>query len=104
MSDVVLLTCNETELLKIAREQGLGILKQGLPKELLISFVTGEVEPGPEHKADVEYTRAKLEIFIADNWGRVRSQLPGCNGKCRTYPCSDTRHMQCFTPNKDNIQ
>lgn len=104
MNDEILLSCSENELLQIAREQGLGILKRGLPRDILVSFVTGAIDPGPQHKADIEYTRAKLELFIEAHWGQVRSQLPGCDGKCRTYKCSDSRHMLCFTPNKDVIQ
>lgn len=103
MNDEILATCNETELLQLARSQGLPPIKRGLPRQVLIDIVRGEIEAGPEHISGTEFTRKKLEEFIRQNWGQIRSQLPGCNGQCTRFPCSEGRHMLCFAPNKDVV-
>lgn len=101
LNDSVLLNCNETELLALARTQGIGRLRRGMPKEVLISIVSGEIDALPEHFADTIHTRKMLEDFIQKHWGQVRSQLPGCDGRCTTYPCSEGRHALCYSPNKE---
>lgn len=98
MTDEILASCNETELLGLARSQGLGNLRRGIDRVTLVSIVSGEVVPGPEHVSQLQSTRRSLEIYIQENWGRVASQLPGCNGKCTTYPCSEGRHAKCYNP------
>jgi len=104
MSNEDLLSCNKTELLCIARAQGLPPLRKDLSIEVLAQIVTGEYEPKPEHIAGTLYTRAKLERFIFDNISVTRSQLPGCTGRCTTYPCSEGRHALCFYPNRASVQ
>lgn len=104
MSDNELFLCNETELVQIARRQGLPPLRRDLPKEELVAIVGGYTEPTQHHLAGTKQTREMLQQFLKDHWGVVRSQLPGCDGKCATYPCSDGRHAMCFTPNMDQIQ
>jgi hypothetical protein len=104
MDDTLLAQCNETELLWLARHQGLGHLRRGLPKEVLIAIVSGSLDPQPEHFAGTAYSREKLEAFIKKHWDVVMSQLPGCNGQCITYACSEGRHLMCFEPNRDGVQ
>lgn len=99
--DAILNACNETELLTIAHTQGLGRLKRGLPRDLLLDFVIGRKNPSEEHLADTRFTRKLLEQFLAKHWEQVSSQLPGCDGKCTTFPCSEGRHALCFSPNKE---
>ncbi len=99
--DEILLTCNETELLTMAQAQGLGRLRRGLPKEELVKIVSGGV-PREDQLADTRFSRKLLEDFLAKHWEQVKSQLPGCNGKCTTFPCSEGRHALCFGPNKEN--
>lgn len=99
----ILHDCNESELLTLAYKQGIGRLRLGLDKQTLIKLVHGEIEPGPEHLSETEGTRKLLEKFIERHWEKVRSQLPGCNGKCTSFPCSDGRHAMCFEPNKDQV-
>lgn len=96
----VLSLCNETELLAILSRQGLPRLKRGISQEELIAIVTGELAISQGHLSQTEITRGLLEDFITENWGRIRSQLPGCNGKCRTYPCTEGKHALCLFPNK----
>jgi hypothetical protein len=104
MNDEDLFKCNATELVQIARRQGLPALRRDLPKEQLVAIVTGYQDPDNSAVAGTQQTRAQLEKFLADHWGVVRSQLPGCNGRCTSYPCSEARHAMCFMPNVDQIQ
>jgi hypothetical protein len=103
MSDDVLEKCNETELLTLAHLQGLGNLRRGLPRELLIQIVSGEVRLEEKHLSESRETRKLLEKFIEKYWELIRSQLPGCNGKCTTFPCSEGRHALCFRGNREAI-
>lgn len=100
MADEILWSCNETELLWMARRQGLPPVRRGLPKADLIAIVSGEREAREDEVAGTKHSRLSLQVFINKNWGRVSSQLPGCNGQCTTYPCSEGRHMACFYPNE----
>ena len=104
MDDSVLKNCNETELVSLARRQGLGILRRGLPHETLVGLVSGELAMKPEFLSGTTETRAMLETYIFKNYNITRSQLPGCTGKCSTYNCSDGRHAICFSPNAGGVQ
>jgi len=104
IDDSILLQCNETELLEIARRQGLGILRRGLHLDTLRALVSGQAAMSPEFLSGTMETRGRLEKFIYDNFGVTRSQLPGCNGHCPTYNCSDGRHAVCFSPNVKEVQ
>lgn len=103
MNDDELMNCNETELLDMARRQGLGSLRRGIDKGELVDIVAGVINPGPQHYSGTHETRARLELLILNQWERVRSQLPGCNGKCTSFPCSDGKHAACFAPNKGSV-
>lgn len=100
MDDSILLECNETELITMAHKQGIGRLKHGLPRELLIAIVSGAMDPLPEHLSGTSLTRLQLEATIRAKLEVMRSQLPGCTGRCTVYPCSDGRHSVCYAPNE----
>lgn len=102
--DDILQNCNETELLALARRQGLGILIRGLPRATLIGLVSGELAMSPTYLAGTTVTRAKLEQYIYDHYSVTRSQLPGCNGRCSTFNCSEGRHAVCYLPNVAAVQ
>ncbi len=102
-NDSALMDCNETELLSLVSAQGLGRLRRGIPKDVLVKIVRGEEDPQPAHYAETSQTRKMLEDFIQRHWEKVRSQLPGCDGRCTTFPCSEGRHALCFSPNKDTM-
>lgn len=104
MTDEMLWQCNETELLWLARRQGIGHLKRGIPKQELVSIVGGYIEPGPHHFAETVVTRKMLEAFIQKHWGKVASQLPQCTGKCTTFNCTEGKHGTCFYPNRELVQ
>jgi hypothetical protein len=102
--DAVLWRCNETELLQMARRQGLGTLRRGLPKDTLIALVGGYADPQPQHYAGTRETREILQKYIADNIERARSQLPGCDGRCTTFQCTEGRHALCFVPQEAHVR
>jgi hypothetical protein len=97
--DEVLFDCNETELLWMTRVQGLPILRRGIPKEELVAIVAGKA-PNESHLAWTNTTRGKLEDLIQANISRLSSALPGCTGMCRTYLCTEEKHMSCFLPHQ----
>lgn len=108
--------CNETELLWMAKDQGIGRLKKGLPKEYLIDIILGEIPPITADFSGTHITRNRLAIFIHNpaefppdginegNWPRVMSQLPGCTGICTKFDCTEGRHALCILPNIDTVQ
>jgi hypothetical protein len=98
--DAILQWCNESELLWLARLQGLPILRRGLPREELIAIVSGAYPVQETHLAGTNYTRGRLEDFVQLNIDRLRSQLPGCTGRCRSYMCTEGKHMSCFVPSE----
>lgn len=100
--DEILYQCNETELLQLARRQGLPPLRRGIPKQELVEIVAGG-EPRPEHICSTGYTRSRLMQFINENWERVRSQLPDCPGQCVTHDCTDAKHAACHLDNQHLI-
>lgn len=102
--DGVLSSCNETELLALARKQGLGRLRRGIPTTELFDLVRGAIPFNPKYVSETVHTRGILQEFITKNWGQLRSQLPGCDGKCTTFSCTEGKHALCFYPNKALLQ
>lgn len=101
--DEILNTLNEGELITLAHKQGYGHLRRGIPREQLIDLVRGVIPCSPEFLAGTKDSRRLLESFIEKHFEKVRSQLPGCNGKCTSFPCSEGKHAVCFTGNRDVI-
>lgn len=107
--------CNETELLESARKQGLGRLRRGIAQEELIAIVIGDIPVRPAHLSGTTMSRGMLAEFIhnpvefppnpryAKNWEQIRSQLPGCNGLCHKFACTEGRHADCYSNNEQNV-
>jgi hypothetical protein len=102
--DEGLLKCNDSELHWIARIQGLPVLRRDIPREELIAIVSGEAPVTEQLLSGTNYTRRRLENFITANFDRVRGQLPGCDGKCTTFMCSDGKHMSCYLPSEPLLE
>ena len=98
--DEALLDCNESELHWLARLQGLPTLRWDLPREELVAIVSGSVHVANAQIAATHYSREKLEGHIQKNWDIVQGQLPGCDGKCLSFMCTEGKHMSCFIPNE----
>ena len=96
--DEILMDCNESELLWMARMQGHPLLRRGIPREELVRIIAGEIRPEAHHLSGTNHTRASLENGIRARFEIVRGQLPGCDGQCRTFKCTEEKHMSCFLP------
>jgi hypothetical protein len=102
--DSILYNCNETELITMAQKT-LGIrLRRGLPKADYVSIVGGYCDAHEGQLSATNQTRHQLQVTIAKKLEVMRSQLPGCNGKCTIYPCSDGRHSVCYSPNEETVK
>lgn len=102
--DERLLICNDSELHWIARIQGLPVLRRDIPNEELIAIVSGEAPVEDRHLAGTNHSRGRLEDFITLNFDRVRGQLPGCDGKCRSFMCTEGKHMSCYIPSEPLLE
>ena len=102
--DEKLLICNESELHWMARIQGLPILRRDIPHEELVALVSGEIKVEDRHLAGTNHSRERLETFITLNFDRVRNQLPGCDGKCRSFLCTEGKHMACYIPSEPFLE
>lgn len=98
--------CNETELIQLGRSQGVGIIKRGLPKDVLVALVNGDQVVRDEHLSQINFTRKVLEDYInaPSRINIIMSQLPGCTGKCVSYQCSSGRHGLCFIPSESLVR
>jgi hypothetical protein len=97
--DEILFSCNESELLWIARIQGHPILRRGIPRDELVGILVGDVRVQSHHMSGTIFSRASLEDGIRAKWNSLMGQLPGCTGQCRTFLCTEERHMDCFVKN-----
>jgi len=104
IDDTLLFSCNETELLWMARRQGMGFLRRGIQKDRLVALVSGREIPKPDDLSPTGYTRGKLEKYLQANIAAVSNMLPGCDGMCTKYPCSEGRHAMCFVPSRGVVQ
>lgn len=104
IDDNLLFSCNETELLWMARRQGIGFLRRGLPKDRLVALVAGMELPRPSDLSPTGYTRGKLERYLQANLAAVSNQLPDCNGVCTKWECTEGKHAGCFIPARGVVQ
>ena len=106
LTDAVLLHCNVSELIQLARKQGLPPLLRSIPKEELAAIVAGEVAVQERHLCRQQMeTRQKLEKYIAENIDSNPTIRPGlvslgCRGNCTTHTCTEALHATCYRPLK----
>lgn len=98
--DELLYECNDSELHWMARKQGLPVLRMSIPHEELVAIVAGSVPVQEHHLALTLQSRTRLETFIQANFDRVRGQLPGCDGRCQSFMCTEGKHMACYLPSE----
>jgi hypothetical protein len=96
--------CNETELLQIIRDRGSGTLRRGIPREALLQIAKGTVAVAPEYFAGTYHSRNKLQGFIVEHWAQCANQLPGCTGECSRFPCTEAKHVLCYSGGRDAVQ
>lgn len=91
---------NLSELIELCRSAGLGNYGRDTPREDLYAALEdeGEFDPCP-----LDEKRERLEAHIQKNYRRLRTQLPGCNGKCVSYGCPDLIVQRCWMSSKDDM-
>jgi hypothetical protein len=89
---------NLTELIELARKTGSGNPGRTLGREGLYEILDGAAATDP-----LEEKRALMEKHIAQNWRRLRTQLPGCNGKCTRFGCPDIIVQRCWGGFKNDL-
>ena len=92
---------NRTELVELARELGAGNLSKLSSREQIYDVIDGLSEEGTP--CPLEEHRTTMERHIQRNFRRLRTQLPGCTGKCRTYGCPDGIVLRCWMAFKDDV-
>jgi len=90
---------NLTELIQLCREAGLGSVGRATPREQ----VYAALDEGARADCPLEERRETMEAHIRANYRRLRTQLPGCNGKCTTFGCPDLIVQRCWNGLKDDI-
>jgi len=86
---------------QMARVADLGNLSRAATNEELEAALTDDVTEGLE--CPLEERRQRMESHITSNYRQLRSQLPGCNGKCTSFGCTDIVVLRCWRGSKDNI-
>jgi hypothetical protein len=91
---------NRTELQDLLREvEGANSFREAGRKELQDAFDgVGAVPLCP-----IDPHRRAMEDHIQANYRRLRTQLPGCNGRCVSYGCPNLIVMRCWMGIKDDI-
>ena len=86
---------NNTELVEACRAAGLGAVERIVAPAALHSVLEGVEDPSafPCH---LEGKRKMMEAHIEKNWRRLRTQLPGCNGKCVSFGCPNLIVQRCW--------
>ena len=87
---------NRSELRILAQKEGLPPLSYSCSAQDLFSLITGETEVDEEHIDPLQDWREKMEKHIQDNYRRLRTQLPGCTGKCTKFGCPDLIVTRCW--------
>ena len=93
MADDLFHELNKTELVQMARSAGLGNVGHHLSRDEIIELIVDGEDADQDH---LEEWRARIERHIFRNRKRLLSQLPGCNGKCKTYGCPDIIVTKCW--------
>ncbi len=91
---------NRTELQKILREKsGANPFREAARLKIEDAIeADGEVPLCP-----LTAQRDEMERHIRKNYRRLRTQLPGCNGRCTSYGCPNIIVMRCWNGIKDDI-
>lgn len=84
---------NKSELVELAREEGLGNLSRGNSRSTLLDVLIGGEIPDP---CPLEERRETMAKHIERNWRRIRTQLPQCDGTCVTFGCPDAIVLGCW--------
>jgi hypothetical protein len=91
---------NLTELIELCREAGLGNFGRSTSREELYAALEDDILP---QACPLEEKRELMQTHIKKNYRRLRTQLPGCNGKCVSFGCPDLVVQRCWAGFKDDM-
>lgn len=91
---------NRTELQELCREIGEQNVYREDRRDSLIAEIEGD---GAARKCPLDPQRKEMQAHIQKNFRRLRTQLPGCTGKCTTYGCPNLVVVRCWVGLKDHI-
>lgn len=84
---------NLTEMQQMCRESGIGNVGRNLSRGEFFEVLDGIDVP---EECPLEEIRAEMQSHIKKNFRNLRTQLPGCNGKCTSYGCPDAIVQRCW--------
>ena len=91
---------NRTELQSLLRElHGVTPDRNASKEELMASLSPLEEPP----LCPLTTHREAMEEHIKKNFRRLRTQLPGCNGKCVSFGCPDMVVVRCWEALKGDM-
>lgn len=91
---------NRTELQELCREMdGQNVYRDG-SRAMLEDSIDGV---GKAQECPLSSHRQEMQDHIRRNFRRLRTQLPGCNGKCVTYGCPNMIVVRCWIGLKEDI-
>lgn len=91
---------NKTEVQELIRELvGVNAHREASPSALLESL-DGVEDPPP---CPLDPQREAMEAHIQQYYRRLRTQLPGCNGKCTSFGCPNLIVVRCWESLKGHI-
>jgi len=91
---------NLTELIELCREAGLGNFGRNATRTELYEALEDDELPSV---CPLEERRETMEAHILKNYNRLRTQLPGCSGRCTSYGCPDLVVQRCWGGMKDDM-
>lgn len=83
---------NLTELVELCRSAEVGNVGRATPRAEIYRMLDGAAEAS----CPLERKRELMEKHIKRNFNSLRTQLPGCNGKCTSFGCPDAIVQRCF--------
>lgn len=94
---------NVTELLRLAEEQGLGILSAAVPRSRLKAIVMGADDPIEQDLCPSITGRQQLQEFVEAYKEITYPQLPDCLGRCLTYGCPLGIALNSYIENEEHL-
>jgi len=91
---------NRTELQGLCREIDNKNVHREAPRTSLTDALDGV---GSTPDCPIDPHRLEMENHIRRNYRRLRTQLPGCDGKCTTYGCPNIVVVRCWVGFKEDI-
>jgi hypothetical protein len=92
---------NITELIQMCRDSGMGNFGRTASRAELCDALENNEPPASEDP--LEERRVLMEQHIKKNYRRLRTQLPGCTGKCVSYGCPDLIVQRCWVGFRDDM-